>query len=204
MKPFPEQLSLTGLWHCKSHYVNMIDRGHIEIMARSTHKLIQRASTFLWRDEGDDAGSLQTLEGPLFTVSGRLRGFHSIILKDSCLPQHKYVPLTPIGVTAINAPRRTGCHIRCRGKSTLKWMKCSSSRRLNRSRRRLKDNEDGSNYKGRLKCSPCLVVCGGDWIPHRRHITAWHTLTKHTHTPSHSDTSSIRHQHTEQQVHRSV
>lgn len=45
---------------------------------------------------------------------------YSIILKDSCLVQHKYVPLTPIRVTAINAPLRTACHIKCRGKSALK------------------------------------------------------------------------------------
>lgn len=46
--------------------------------------------------------------------------FLYIILKDSCLLPHKYVPLTPSGVNVINALLRNGCHIKCRAKSRVK------------------------------------------------------------------------------------
>lgn len=46
--------------------------------------------------------------------------FLYIILKDSCLLPHKYVPLTPSGVNVINALLRNGCHIKCRVKSRVK------------------------------------------------------------------------------------
>ena len=107
--------------------------------------------------------------------------FHYIILKDSCLLQHKYVPLTPIGVTAINAFLRIGCHIKCSGKSVLKWMKWSGSRRLKRSSCCLKDMEDGRNWCDRFKMffigsMYCLCYC--DWNTHSGNITAWHTSTR--------------------------
>lgn len=72
--------------------------------------------------------------------------FHYIILKDSCLPPHKYVPLTPIGVSSINAPLRLGCRARCLGKSILKWMKWGASWRVNGSSRSVKDTQDGGHW----------------------------------------------------------
>lgn len=109
--------------------------------------------------------------------------FHYIILKDSCLLPHKCVSFTPIGVTAINAPRRIGCHIRCRGKSTLKWMKWSSSRRLNRSSCGLKDKGDGSQWFGRFQTFStesmyCLCLCDWNTHTHRGNNTVSCTLTR--------------------------
>lgn len=78
--------------------------------------------------------------------------FHYIILKDSCLLPHKYVPLTSLGVTVINALLRIGCQVRCRGKSRLKWMKWSGSRRLNRSSCCLKDRGMAAIHLWGFKC----------------------------------------------------
>lgn len=85
--------------------------------------------------------------------------FHYIILKDSCLLPHKYVPLTSLRVTVINALLRIGCQIRCQGKSRLKWMKWNGSRRLNRSSCCLKDRGMAASHLRGFKCFFAGSVC---------------------------------------------
>lgn len=103
--------------------------------------------------------------------------FHYIILKDSCLLPHKYVPLTSLGVTVINALLRIGCQVRCRGKSRLKWMKWSGSRRLNRSSCCLKDRGMAAIHLWGFKCflrGSCFSSCHCDRKKHSRNIsTIW-------------------------------
>lgn len=131
-----EDLSLTSLWHFKTHYVNMIDWGaylnHWGGQRGRADKLIQSECTF-FELTIMMMQAVQSPWWPRYSVWMPVSvAFHYIILKDSCLLQHKYVPLYFPGVTAINFTLRNGCQIRCKGKRILKWMKWRGSRRCNR------------------------------------------------------------------------